>query len=103
MLALGLVVMRGWPASSEPRGEGRVNHKLAHPCSGQDSGLLPIFGVRRSTGQLQPVPSGRAIAKLFGLHAKLALALPADDRPMRGKVGAVAKPFVLDLMEDWQD
>src|ERR1700675_4503336 len=39
----GLVVMRGWPASSEPRGEGRVNHKLAHPYGGQDGGNLPTF------------------------------------------------------------
>jgi hypothetical protein len=41
-----------------------------------------------------------AIAKLFGLHAMLPLALPAENRPMRREVGAVATPFVLDLVED---
>jgi hypothetical protein len=35
---LGLVVMRGWPALSEPRVKGTVNHKLAHSYGGQDSG-----------------------------------------------------------------
>src|ERR1700685_2315695 len=63
MLALGLVVMRGWPASSEPRAKGTVNHKLAHSCSGQDSGKLPIFKWARYDQRI-----GRAI--ISSLRAK---------------------------------
>src|SRR5580704_46100 len=99
----GLVVMRGWPASSEPRGEGRVNHKLAHPDSGQDSGELPtfkwaVYRPRRVTsGSMSSRPP---LAKLFRLHSMPAFALPAENRTMRVEMGIVAVLLFLDVAND---
>jgi hypothetical protein len=101
-LALLLCAAGRSQANQEARGGSTTNWPIL--VVGRIVGNCPLSSGRLLLGHGRKLAafdcSAPVTAKLFGLHAILALLLPAEDSEMRSEMGFVAVLLLLDVAKD---